>query len=355
MKITEIKVTKKAVELKEPVTISLGTVTESISAVIEIETDEGIIGYGEGSPGILITGETLDGTTECIKMFSQQLIGTDPTDIEKVHSIMNKIAAHAPSAKAAIDLACYDLLGKKTSMPVYKLVGGYDSAVETDMTVGINSPEIMSKNAKRAVSQGFSVLKVKVGTGMTSDIERIKAIREAVGNQIKLRLDANQAWGAKEALQMIEKLSEYNIELIEQPVKYHDIEGLAYVRTHSPVPIMSDESCFNAVEALRLIEKRAVDIVNIKLMKCGGIYEALKIVNICEAAGIECMIGCMIEESNIGVTAAAHLAAGKKNITRADLDASFALRETELTGGVPLEPTPSIVLDNVPGLGLRRK
>ncbi|OTN86564.1 hypothetical protein A5819_003414 [Enterococcus sp. 7E2_DIV0204] len=354
MKITKINVAPKAVKLKEPITISLGTIEHSMSAIVEIETDEGTIGYGEGSPGILITGETLKGTTECIQLFERQLLGVDPLDLEKVHSIMNSVAAQAPSAKTAIDIACYDLFGKKANLPVYKLLGGFASSVQTDMTIGIDTPEIMAEKAKLAISQGFDTLKIKVGTGFVSDIARIKTIREVVGSQIKLRLDANQGWNPKEAVNTINHLAQFDIELVEQPVAYHDIEGLTFVTNHVMTPIMSDESCFNSKDALRLIKARAVDFVNIKLMKCGGIHEALKINSVCEAAGIECMIGCMVEETNIGVTAAAHLAAATKNITRADLDATFGLNEVAIPGGVGLEATSLISLSNKAGLGLSK-
>lgn len=352
MKISKIKVTPKAVKLKDPITISLGTIDHSISAIVKIETDEGLVGYGEGSPGILITGETLKGTTECIELFEKQLIGIDPLDIEKVHSVMNSIAAHAPSAKTAVDIACYDLLGKKADLPLYKLLGGFASTVKTDMTIGLDTPEVMKDKAELAISQGFDTLKIKVGTGSDSDIARLKAIREVVGSQVKIRLDANQGWKPKEAVNMINRLSEYDIELVEQPVAYHDIDGLAFVTKNVATPIMSDESCFNSKDALRLVRAHAVDFVNIKLMKCGGIHEAIKINSICEAAGIECMIGCMVEETNIGVTAAAHLAAATKNITRADLDATFGLSEVAIPGGVPLEATSMIQLSSQAGLGL---
>lgn len=354
MKITKINVAPKTVKLKEPITIALGTIDCSVSAVVEIETDEGLVGYGEGAPGILITGETLQGTTECIRLFEKQLIGVDPLDLERIHSIMDSVAAKAPSAKTAIDIACYDLLGKKAQLPLYKLLGGYDSVVKTDMTIGIAEPTIMAEKAQLAVAQGFDTLKIKVGTGFAADLARVKAIREAVGNQINLRLDANQGWNPKEAVRMIQHLEPYNIELVEQPVPYHNIEGLAYVTSQVATPIMSDESCFNSKDALRLIKTHAVDFVNIKLMKCGGIHEALKINSICEAAGVECMIGCMVEETNIGVSAAAHLAAACKNITRADLDATFGLSEVAIPGGVPLEAVSHIELSNQAGLGLSK-
>lgn len=352
MKITKINVSPQIVKLKEPITISLGTIHHAMSAVVEIETNENIIGIGEGAPGILITGETLKGTVECIELFEKVLVGTDPLEIEKIHHLMNSVAAHAPAAKTAIDLACYDLLGKKANLPIYKLLGGNSSSIKTDITIGIDRPEIMAEKAKKAIIQGFDTLKIKVGTGFEADISRIKAIREAVGSSIHLRLDANQAWGAKEAVRMIDCLSEFDIELVEQPVAHHNIDGLAFVTANVRTPIMSDESCFNSNDALRLIQAHAVDYVNIKLMKSGGIYDAQRINSICEAAGVECMIGCMVEETNIGVTAAAHLAAAKQNITRADLDATFGLSEVAISGGVSLEPIELLRLSNKAGLGL---
>ena len=251
----------------------------------------------------------------------------------------------------AIDMACYDLLGKKAGMPVYKLLGGHKNFIETDMTVGIDTPEVMAAKAKKHVADGFDTIKTKVGTSFDEDLARVKAIREAVGDDVKIRVDANQAWGAKEAVRLIERLNEYNLELVEQPVPYHDIAGLEYVTKHSIVPIMSDESCFNSKDALRLVERRAIDYLNIKLMKCGGIREALKINAICESAGIEVMLGCMAEESNLGITAAASLGAATKNITRADLDAIFTLTDMPFKGGVIVEDTKKLVLPEVPGFG----
>lgn len=352
MKITKVNVKKMQIPLIEPFRISLGVITSSLQALVEIETDEGLIGYGEGSPGILITGENIDGTIKSIEILSEKLIGLDPMDIEKIYWEMDKAAAHAPCGKTAIDIACHDLIGKITNKPLYKLLGGYSNTINTDMTVGINDPKIMAEKAKKHVENGFDTIKTKVGTSLDEDIARVKSIREAVGNNIKIRIDANQAWNAKEAVNIINRLSEYDIELVEQPVKYYDIEGLEYVTKNTHVPIMADESVFTSKDALKLVSKRAVDYVNIKLMKCGGIREAIKINAICEAAGVECMLGCMAEESNIGVTAAASLGAAVKNITRADLDAHFSLTELPFKGGVSSENGKTLVLSENAGLGL---
>lgn len=351
MKITNIDIKTIEVPLVEPFRISLGVITHAISAVIKVETDEGVFGYGEGAPGVLITGENLAGTVESIRQYAKALIGTDPRDLEKVYFIMDRTAPHAPCGKTAVDMACYDILGKSAGLPVYKLLGGYSGEIETDITVGIDTPQVMAEKAAKHVACGFNTIKTKVGLGLSADVERVKAIRKAVGDQVKIRIDANQAWSPKEAVNIIDRLNEYEIELVEQPVKAHDVDGLAYVTQNSKVLIMADEACFDAKDALKLIQKRAVDLVNIKLMKCGGIREALKINAICETAGVSCMLGCMVEETNLGVTAAASLGAAMKNITRADLDATFCLSRLPFKGGIGTECKKDLVLPEAPGFG----
>lgn len=352
MKITDIKTHIMRVPLVSPFRISLGVITHAMSCLVEIETDEGITGYGEGSPGPLITGENLEGTVAGIHVLKGKLIGMDPRDIEAVYTVMNRSIAYAGTAKAAVDIACHDIIGKACCLPLYKVLGGLSSEIETDMTVGIDEPEIMAAKAKAHVEAGFNVIKTKVGTDITSDLARVKAIREAVGSDVKIRLDANQGWHAKEAVKLLDRLNEYDIELVEQPVPRYDFEGLKYVTSHSSVPVMADESCWDAKDALKLVSERAVDFINIKLMKCGGLYEAKKIVNIAEAAGVECMLGCMAEESGIAINAAAALGAALKNITRADLDASFSLTELPYEGGFAVKDTRHLVLSENPGLGL---
>lgn len=351
MKLTNITVTRVKVPLTEPFRISLGTITHAESAVVRLDTDEGLSGYGEGAPGVFVSGENLPGTLASLERMTPSLLGADPTDIEDIHCRMDRATAHAFCAKTAIDIACYDLLGKRSGLPVYKLLGGLSNAIDTDVTVPINPPEYMAQKAAQWVAKGFDAIKIKVGVDPDSDLQRVKAIREAVGPDVKLRVDANQAWSAKEALNMIARLDEYHLELVEQPVPAHDLEGLAFVTQNTRVPIMSDESCFTAQDALKLVERRAVDLVNIKLMKCGGLHEALRINAVCQAAGVGCMLGCMAEETNLGITAAASLGAALQNITRADLDATFSLASLPFRGGVDNTHRKTLTLSDQPGFG----
>ncbi|MBP2650829.1 MAG: hypothetical protein H6Q74_1654 [Firmicutes bacterium] len=352
MKISKINVKKVQIPLIEPFKISLGTISSSMEALVEIETDEGLVGYGEGAAGILITGENLEGTVRSIEVIGKNLIGIDPLELEKIYWIMDRASAYAPCAKAAIDIACHDLIGKIFNQPLYKILGGHDNKLDTDITVGINEPEITAAKAKKHIENGFDTIKVKVGSTMEADIKRIRLIRSAIGAASKIRIDANQAWSAKEAVRMLNKLAEFDIELVEQPVRAYDIDGLEFVTKNSPIPVMADESVFTSKDAMKLVQRHAVDYVNIKLMKCGGLREAIKINTVCEAAGVECMLGCMAEESNIGVTAAASLGAAVKNITRADLDSHFSLKELPFKGGVQSVNGKSLVLSEAPGLGL---
>jgi L-alanine-DL-glutamate epimerase-like enolase superfamily enzyme len=351
MKITNITASPLKAELLEPFRISLGLITHTTSVLVRVETDEGITGLGEGAPAVFVSGENLEGTVATVRLFAEKLKGVDPCCLEIVHEVMEKTAVHAGAAKCAVDLACYDILGQAAGLPVWKLLGGASPSLETDITISLDTAENMGRKAAARKAEGFHAFKMKCGLEPDDDIERVASVRRAIGDESLLRLDANQAWSPKTALAMLERLAEYHIELVEQPVPAWDIRGLAFVREHSPVPVMSDEACFNAHDAQNLVNAGAVDMLNIKLMKCGGLYEALRINAVCEASGVECMLGCMIEETNVGITAAASLGAALNNITRFDLDAVYSLRKAPVPGGVDYHEKPLLQLSEKPGFG----
>ena len=355
MKITDIKLYHLSVPLKKPFKTALRTVETAEETVIKIETDNDLVGIGEAPPTSVITGDMNEGIRGLIrKKIKPLLIGERADNIEKLHYLLDEVAVNNHSAKAAVDMALYDLYGKIYDAPLYKLLGGYQNKITSDLTISVNSPNEMKEDALEAVKEGYKTLKLKVGKGMEVDLKRIKAIREAVGPEIKIRLDANQGWKAKEAVYAIRKMEEekLNIELVEQPVKAADFTGMKFVRDNVLTPIMADESLFSAKDCLRLLEMQACDLINIKLMKAGGIYNALKINAIAESYGVESMLGSMLE-AKISVTAAAHLAAAKKNITRLDLDAPSLLAEDPVDGGIEIDG-PQIKLPDGPGLGIAR-
>ena len=355
MKIQSIELKHISIPLKKPFKTALRTVSSAEDTIIMIKTDDGYTGFGEAPPTGVITGDTNGSITGAIKEnIEKSLIGEEIENIENIMYKLDKSIVRNSSARAAIDMAVYDLFGKLYKAPVYKLLGGYRDRVETDITISVNSPEEMQEDALRFIKEGFTALKMKVGMDISKDFQRVKAVRDVVGNEIKLRLDANQGWQPKEAVKIIRKLEDkgLDIELVEQPVKAWDLDGLKYVTDNVESLIMADESMFSPYDAFKILSMRAADLINIKLMKCGGIHNALKIVSMAEACGVECMLGSMIE-SKVSLTAAAHLACAKRNITRFDLDAVVLLRDDPVIGGLKVE-VPSLILSNSPGLGIDR-
>jgi len=316
----------------EPFRIAPGASTESHNVIVKILTDYKVFGWGESSPSQRVTGETAETVVNALDKIAPKLIGMCPLRIEQDVEAMDAVVDGNPAAKAAVDMALHDILGKTARKPLFTLLGGYRTEVLTDITLGIKSPKEMASDAAKAAKKGFKALKVKVGVDPAEDVERIKLIREAVGNSMQIRIDANQGWTPKQAIEVLNKIHRFNIRFAEQPVPAEDIKGLVEVRKNSPILVMADESVHSPEDALRLIETEAVDLINIKLMKSGGILKARKIAAIAEAAGMPCMIGCM-GESEIGIAAGAHLAAAVRNIQYADLDSDLLLKDRLLKKG----------------------
>ncbi|MEM3459375.1 MAG: dipeptide epimerase [Candidatus Bathyarchaeia archaeon] len=326
MGIQQIEVYTVTLKYKKPFRIAPGASTESHNIIVKILTDYDVIGCGESSPSKRVTGETPETVVKVLGKIAPKLVGMCPLRIEQDVEIMDSLVKDNPAAKAAVDIALYDILGKTCRKPLYRIMGGYRTEVLTDLTLSIKSPKEMARDAVKAVRKGFKALKVKVGVNPNEDFERIKLIREAVGTEILLRIDANQGWTPKQAIEVLNKMEKFNIQFAEQPVSAEDIKGLREVKKNSPIPIMADESIHSPEDALRLIQAEAVDLINIKLMKSGGILKGRKIAEIAEAAGIPCMIGCM-GESEIGIAAGTHLAAATKNIRYADLDSDILMKD----------------------------
>lgn len=352
MKITKIAAQAIEVSMKKPFRVAYGTTTVARNVIVHAFGEDGSIGIGGTAGPVKVTGEALESIKHVINdILSPLIIGLDSTDMEKITWIMDTAIVRNTAAKAAIDMALYDLSAKSQGLALYKYLGGYKNTLETDYTLGLDEPEIMAEEAIKLKDRGFKTLKVKVGEDPVKDLERIKKIRQAAGFDIKLRLDANQGWKPKEAIRTIKALEEYDIELVEQPVPYWDVDGLARVTRNVEVPIMADEACHTPHDALMLIKKEAVDLINIKLPKCGGIFKAMQIAHIAESAGMECMVGCMVE-TRASILPAVHLACGLKNITRADLDSPMYLNEDPVVGGATVENA-MFNLKDEPGTGVK--
>lgn len=354
MKITDVKLGILRAPLRVPFKTALRSVDSIEDVVVEIHTDTGNVGYGEAPPTGAITGETKGSIIAAFKdHINKTIIGRDIDDLENLLIDLNKCIVKNTSAKAACDMAIYDLYGQLYKIPVHKLLGSSRKNIETDITISVNPPDIMAADAIYAVQKGYDVLKVKVGIDHSLDVERLVKIREAVGDKPKIRIDANQAWTPKEAVRILDKMQEnlIDLELVEQPVIYHDLEGLKYVTDNSTVPVLADESVFSPEDALEIVKTKSADMINIKLMKCGGIYNALKITSLAELAGVECMLGCMLE-AKISVNAAVHLACAKQIITKFDLDGPILCTHDPVIGGSVFEEK-DITVSNDYGLGIK--
>ncbi|MGM7637045.1 mandelate racemase/muconate lactonizing enzyme family protein [Bacillus sp. Hm123] len=355
MKIQEMIVSVKKLPLIKPFKTALRTAVEIENIYVSIVLEDGTTGIGAAAPTIAITGDSLTSITGIIKeVIRPQLIGKEIFQINELSLAIQRSCVGNTSAKAAVEIALYDAVCRCLNLPLYQLLGGKTNRLQNDMTVSVGEPQEMVQDALKIVDDGFSIVKVKVGKEWRKDIDRIASIREAIGEQMLIRVDANQGWTPKQAIYIIHELEnrKLNIELIEQPVQANDIEGLKEVKNQVNTPIMADESLFSPYDALHLLSERAVDYLNIKLMKTGGIRRALQVADMAEAAGVECMIGSMME-SSISVAAAVHLAIAHPNITKVDLDAPLWIKD-EPVSGIRYEKD-QITISNKPGLGIEIK
>lgn len=353
MKITAVRLGRISVPLRTPFKTALRTVSSVEDVIVEIHTDCGRIGYGEAPPTGAITGDTTGAIIGAIEdHIAKTIIGRNVDDFEDIMIAVQKSIVGNTSAKAAVDMALWDLYGQKYGIPVYKMMGGARKNITTDITISVNDPETMVRDSLIALERGYDCLKMKVGINPEMDVARLKAVRQAVGNDVTIRIDANQAWTPKQAVRILNSMQEQGlqIELVEQPVHAHDLDGMKYVTDRSYVPVLADESLYSPADAATILRMGAADLLNIKLMKCGGLYNALKICTMAEVYGVECMIGCMLE-AKISVNAAVHLACAKKVITKVDLDGPVLCSEDPILGGAVFNEKDITVSDEA-GLGI---
>jgi len=354
MKITGFELGKLRIPLKMPFKTALRTVDYMEDVVIVLETDTGHKGFGSAPATAVITGETHGSIIEAIRTIILPAIKNE--DIQNLNHVVDLIQGSLYknfSAKAAVEIAVYDLFAQSLGAPLYKILGGGEPRLSTDLTISVDYIDKMVQDAIDAVDRGFEALKIKVGKDMRVDIERVKAIYAAVSDRALIRLDANQGWTPKQTVTALRELesSGVEIEFIEQPVRGNDVEGMKYVTERVTTAVMADESSFGPREVIDLIQMRGADIINIKLMKTGGISNAIKIADIAALYDVDCMMGCMLETA-IGVSAAAHVAVAKaSSITRVDLDAPSLATINPVVGGVFFDGS-EISISDAPGLGI---
>lgn len=354
MKITAIDLGMLRVPLKTPFRTALRTVDAAESVVVVIHTDSGHRGHGEAAATAVITGDTHGSIIAAIRHhIAPRLLDQPVADLNGLCGRVQGAMERNTSAKAAVEIALYDLWAQLHGAPLYQLLGGGTPQLRTDITISVDAIDTMVAHSLAALDRGYTALKIKVGKDLHEDIARVKAIARAVAGRATLRLDANQGWTAKQAVQAMHRLEADGIalELLEQPVKAADVAGLAYICERIATPVLADESAFGPRQAMELIQRRAADILNIKLMKTGGLSNALRMADIAMVHGVPCMIGCMIETS-ISVAAAAHLAVARADaIPLVDLDGP-ALCAFDPVSGTTRFDDARITIGDGPGLGI---
>ncbi len=326
-----------AMRLKEPYAIAYESISEAVNVFLRLETDSGHIGFGCAAPDPLVTGETADGV---LALAEERIIpllkGRDPIVWAKRNAEIHKQIGPMPSARAMADMALFDLLGRTAGLPLFKLLGGFRKRMLTSVTIGILPLEETLGMARQYLAQGFKALKIKGGLEVEVDIERMCKLREACGHKVKLRFDANQGFNRQQAMRFVEGTRSADLELFEQPTPRGQTSMLGRITELSQIPIMADESLMDLKDVFRLAKGGVVDMVNIKLMKTGGLADALQTDAVARAAGISSMVGCM-DESALGIAAGLHFALARPNVSYADLDGHLDLVEDPAQGAVRLK------------------
>ncbi len=349
-RIADVELFPYALESKQVIRIALGQIVAAQGVLVRLRTGDGLAGWGEASPYAPITGETQASCLAIGKQLAQVVRGRDVFDLARVVADMDAVTAGNPSIKAAMEIALWDLCGKLTRQPVCHLLGRYRDSFETDRTAYLDEPQAMAEKAREIVGEGYKVVKVKVGQAPEMDLARLRAIRATIGGKVRIRVDANQGWTRDAALKALRSMEEFDVELCEQPVACSDWEGLRQVSEHSRIPIMADESVHSPSDAIECVRRAAANLINIKLMKSGGLLKAMRIAAIAEAANLQCMIGSMTE-TRVALTAAAHVAMAQKCVVYADLDTFTEHKIDPVIGGMQVKDG-LVTLPETPGFGL---
>jgi len=340
--------------LRKPFRTALRTVEACQDIVVKVQMDDGSFGLGSAAPTPAITGESQETIARAIKDFiAPSLVGLDLSHRVLLQDLIKSSLPGQSSAKAAVDMAIYDAWCKLHKLSLPEALGGDHRPLTTDITICLNTPEAMLADTLDAISKGFEAFKLKVGSTIEEDLERITRVVQGTDNRFEYRVDANQAWSVDDSIRICAQLADlgFHIPFVEQPVKGRDFEGLKKVSKSSPLRILADESCFSYRDALTLAQMDACDLFNVKLMKTGSIDEALRIIDLASEYGKECMISSMLE-SKLGITCAAAVALARPSINYLDLDASHMQKIDPFVGGVNINSGPHMEFPKAFGHGI---
>lgn len=350
MQITHTEIYRFSISM-EPFTIATGTMDYAQNVFIRVHTDAGFYGVGECSAFPMIVGETQETCLAMAREFAALWIGKDPLQLAERLQQLHDFTANNTTIKSAFDMALYDIAAKNAQLPLYKYLGGEKRSVETDITIGIGSPVKMAEKAIEFKQSGATTLKVKLGKKAVEDIERIKLIRDAVGLELKIRIDANQGWSFDDAVLALQAMGQYDIEFCEQPMRTWYDDLLPKLKKLSPIKIMADESVYNHHDARKQIYSDSCSYINIKFSKSGGIYEGIKIHDLGAENGVPCMMGGMLE-SRIAATAQLHFVYASPNVQFFDMDTCMLGHLTDpCIGGLKYDGYYITMPDDVIGIG----
>jgi L-alanine-DL-glutamate epimerase-like enolase superfamily enzyme len=350
MRIRRVEAWPVTMRLKEPYQIAYERVDKVTNVLLKVEASGDVVGYGCAAPDKQVTGETAEDVQLAVEhVVADAIRGRDPLRTAFLLERLKRELGPRPSTFAAVDMALHDIMGKAAGQPVWKLLGGFRDRIITSVTIGIRSRSRTVDRARRYVRQGFRCLKLKTGLDVDDDIARVLAVRDAVGPDIALRVDANQGYTLYESLKFVEETRRARIELIEQPTPRGEPDLLGRVSSGVPIPVMADESLMTLRDAFRLARGNLADMVNVKLMKVGGIAEALQINSVARSAGLEVMVGCM-DECELAIAAGLHFALARPNVAYADLDGHLDLVGDPTKGAVVLREG-TLFPTGRPGLG----
>ena len=349
-KVASVEVFPMSVRVREVQKIAIPVPITADNVLVRLTTDDGVIGYGESSPYAPVMGETQASELAMAKAIAPMVKGRDPFTLPKIVDAIRAFSPASPGITAAFEMALWDICGKVAGQPVYRLLGAARESFETDRTVFFGTPAEVAAKARDLAGQGFRNIKIKLGQAPADDIATVRAIREAVGPDVALRADANQGWSVADAILALRGIEPFRVQFCEQPVHSWDWAGLEQVRGSVPVPVMADESVHTPHDAITGVRAGAFDMINLKLMKTGGILQAVRLAHVAAAANVPCMLGCM-NETRIALTAAAHVVMSQEIIRYADLDAFFEQEIDPVVGGMQVNKG-VVTLPDGPGLGL---
>ena len=351
MKITRVEIQALPLRLREPYTIAYETIDQVDNLLIRLITDTAHVGLGISAPDEGVTGETPAQALQALHQIAEPLLlGADPLRRAVLTEALKDALPKNPSVRAAVDMALHDLLGKASGLPVWRLLGGYRSSIATSVTLFIGETPDTVARAKDFAAQGFRSLKLKGGLDVDADVERVLAVRAAIGPKLGLRFDANQGYTAEQAISFHQRTQSAELALIEQPTPADALRALRQVTGGVAVPVMADESILSLADAFLLAKGAFVDMMNIKLVKVGGLDAALLMNSVGRAAGLEVMVGCM-DEAALSIASGVAFALSRRNVEFADLDGHLDLLDDPTTGCLRLERGVLFPSDE-PGFGL---